>query len=50
MDRGASQATVYGVMKSQTRLSNFHFTIMRSPFVCLLRSSRAEHVCLAVCF
>ena len=25
MDRGAWQATVHGVAKSQTRLSNFHF-------------------------
>ena len=25
MDRGAWQATVHGVTKSQTRLSNFHF-------------------------
>ena len=25
MDRGAQQATVHGVAKSQTRLSNFHF-------------------------
>ena len=27
MDRGAWQATVHGVSKSQTRLSDFHFTI-----------------------
>ena len=26
MDRGASQATVYGVTKSRTRLSDFTFT------------------------
>ena len=25
MDRGAWQATVHGVAKSQTQLSNFHF-------------------------
>ena len=28
MDRGAWQATVHGVTKSQTRLSNFHFRYM----------------------
>ena len=26
MDRGAWQATVHGVAKCQTRVSNFHFT------------------------
>ena len=25
MDRGARQATVHGIAKSQTQLSNFHF-------------------------
>ena len=25
MDRGAWQATVHGVVKGQTRMSNFHF-------------------------
>ena len=30
MDRGAWRATVYGVTKSQTRLSNFTFTSLTS--------------------
>ena len=30
MDRGAWQATVYGVAKSWTRLSNFHFPFSRA--------------------
>ena len=28
MDRGAWQATVHGVTKSQTQLSNFHFSVL----------------------
>ena len=28
MDRGAWQATVYGITKSQTRLSNFYFFLI----------------------
>ena len=28
MDRGAWQATVHGVTKTQSRLSNFHFTLL----------------------
>ena len=31
MDRGAWRATVYGVSKSQTQLSNFTFTSKISP-------------------
>ena len=27
MDRGAWQATVYGVTKSQTQLTDFHFSL-----------------------
>ena len=27
MDRGTGQATVHGIAKSQTRLSDFHFQI-----------------------
>ena len=34
MDRGAWQATVHGVTKSQTRLSNFHFHFNRLLYVC----------------
>ena len=36
MDRGAWQATVHGVTKSQTRLSNWHTHYLSSafPFVC----------------
>ena len=30
MDRGAWQATVHGVAKSQTRLSDFHFSSLQS--------------------
>ena len=32
MDRGAWRATVHGVAKSQTRLSDFHFTMCQSVF------------------
>ena len=31
MDRGAPQATVQGVAKSQTRLSDFTFTFTLNP-------------------
>ena len=31
MDRGTWQATVHGIAKSRTWLSNFHFTIYNSP-------------------
>ena len=34
MDRGAWQATVHGVTKSQTQLSNFHFHFNRLLYVC----------------
>ena len=30
MDRGAWRATVHGVARSQTQLSNFHFTSLSS--------------------
>ena len=29
MDRGARQATLHGVAKSQTQLSDFHFQFLR---------------------
>ena len=32
MDRGAWQATVHGVAKSRTRLSNFHFTSLEMDY------------------
>ena len=31
MDRGAWQATVHGIAKSQTQLSNLHFTSLQVP-------------------
>ena len=31
MDRGTWQATVHGVAKSRTRLSDFTFTFMKNP-------------------
>ena len=34
MDRGASQATVHGVAKSQTRLSDFTFTFFHACYNC----------------
>ena len=38
MDGGAWRATVQGVAKSQTRLSNFHFHCVHSlPFSCLFQ-------------
>ena len=33
MDRGAWQATVYGVAKSRTRLSNEHFHFMETVLI-----------------
>ena len=41
LDRGAGQATVYDVAKSQTRLSNFHFTNAWKEFP----SRNTERVC-----
>ena len=39
-DKGAWQATVHGVAKSQTRLSDFHFTFLDTAILCVqLRSS-----------
>ena len=32
MDRGAWQATVLGVEKSWTQLSDFHFTALLTPY------------------
>ena len=48
MDRGAWQATVHGVTKSQARLSNFtssnfHFSSVK-PLVCLLVSMLLEAI------
>ena len=38
MDRGAWRSVVHGVTKSQTRLSDFHFTSLqtREPSVCFV--------------
>ena len=50
MDRGARWATVHGVSKSQTRLSNFHFTSphqeinLRSIYQCSLKEYREVSV------
>ena len=33
MDRGACRATVHGVMKSWTQLSNYHFHCAQSPYI-----------------
>ena len=41
-DRRAWRATVYGVAKSRTRLSNFHFTSSLQIYVCVC-------VCVCVC-
>ena len=41
LDRGAGQATVYDVAKSQTRLSDFHFTDAWKEFP----SRNTERVC-----
>ena len=41
MDRGAWQATVHGVTKSCTRLSHFHFHLLRVELKC---SILANHV------
>ena len=39
-DKGAWQATVHGVAKSRTRLSDFHFTFLDTAILCVqLRSS-----------
>jgi len=49
MDRGAWQATVHGVTKSRTRLSNFTFTLTPS---CKLTLKRADFskVCISFVF
>ena len=36
MDRGAWQATVHGVAKSRTRLSNFHFHLNLITFAMII--------------
>ena len=49
MDRGAWRATVHGVAKSQTRLSDFHFFLFPSnQFSCSKMPSPSEH--LLKCF
>ena len=35
MERGAWRAIVHGVVKSQTQLSDFHFTLLQSTFAIL---------------
>ena len=39
MDRGVWQATVHGVTKSRTRLSNFHFLLITSIKLLLTKSN-----------
>ena len=45
MDRGALQATVHGIIKSQTRLSDFTFTFNRNT----QPSAHKESFCSTVC-
>ena len=40
MDRGAWKATVHGVTKSQTPLSDFHFEATKYFFIELLMSNK----------
>ena len=42
MDRGAWQATVHGVTKSWTQLSNFHFHLEKDRFIAL--PGKGEHI------
>ena len=41
MNRGAWQATVHGVAKSLTQLSNFHFHLEKDSFIAL--PGKGEH-------
>ena len=42
MDRGAWQATVHGVAKSQTRLSDYHFSLFGIISMCVERSKKEK--------
>ena len=43
MDRGAWQATVHGVAKSQTRLSDFHFQVTKLSIDSESRTARLQN-------
>ena len=51
MDRGAWRATVHGITKSRTRLSDFHFHFFTTKATChyyILTHTHYLHICFTI--